>query len=151
MRKRIGMLVCCLGAVLLGTCRWPGDRPRLPRLSFDRISDSHVLATGSWQPNASTGAPYALVFIECRRVTEECTEMWAQIVSDEHGVKGDLLMPEITHYQIKEWSGSKIRATGSFKDKWPVKLSIDVATRLIRRESTGRRDPGYEAEDWLLK
>jgi hypothetical protein len=143
MKKSIGMLVCCLAAVLLGTCRGPGDRPGIPPLSFERISDSHVLVTGSWQSNATTGAPHALVFIECRRATQECTEMRAQIVSDEHGVKGDRLMPDFTHYQIKEWSGSKIRATGRYRDKWPVQLSIDVAAGLIHRESG--------AEDWTLE
>ena len=153
MKKRIGMLVCCLGAVLLGTCREPRDWPQLPRRSFERLSDSHVLVTGSWQANATAGGIHALVFIDCRRATQECTEMRAQIVSDEHG-KGDLLMPAFTHYRIKEWSGSKIRATTtSFREReqWPFRLSIDVATGVVRRESTGRRDPGYEAEYWLLE
>lgn len=154
MKKRIGMLVCCLAAVLLGTCRWPRDRPQIAQRSFERLSDSHVLVTGSWQPNATTGGIRALVFIECRRATQECTEMRAHIVSDEHG-KGDLLMPDFTHYKIKEWSGLKIRATTTsfFREleQQPFKLSIDVATGVVRRESTGRRDPGYAAEYWLLE
>lgn len=161
------MIVCCLAAVLLGSCERPCDpSPQIviESLRFEEVSGDHVVAIGSWEPALLSDVqpvwapkeprpwtPWALVRIECRREWSECTESWAQLVADEHGEKPLGLIPQFTRYDIAEWSGPKIRATGIFREQVPVQLSIDVSTKIVRRENLDERGRSDGSDGWRLK
>lgn len=154
-----GGLLICLGAVLLGACDQQPCDPQpeivIEPLRFERVSEDHVVATGSWEPGSSDGKPYgwapwALVRIECHRERSECMESRARIHADEHG-EGPLgLHSELTRYDIAEWTGPNIRATGMFGEEVPVQLSIDVSTKTVRHEIL-KKNHSFGSDYWLLK
>jgi hypothetical protein len=123
--------------------------PRLSERNFEVASDDRVIAEGSWRPHPAGWVPFASVRIECDKSKASCDEFWAEFVADEEGGPGALL-PEVTHYEIDEWNGSKIFASAVFRSKWPVRLEIDTEKKTILRRYAVHET--YDAaEYWLLE
>ena len=120
-------------------------------MEFERIGDTQLVATGSWQAQPSGWVPFALVRIECHRERAECTESWAQIIADEHGAGPYHLVPEFTRYRIEEWSGDSLRAIGQFRGQWAVELLINGATGDVRRSYPDQRNRFSDTEYWVLR
>lgn len=158
--RSTGMIAVCMGTVLLGACEQrpcdPDPQIVIEPLRFESVSADHVVAIGSWEPRSSDNnpfawAPWALVRIECHRGRSECTESWAQLVADEHGENPLGLISELTRYDIAEWTGPNIRATGMLREKTPVQLSINVTTKTVRHETLDKRNDLDGADYWVLK